>query len=147
MTVTHINVTKPQNNPSVEKHAHPPRVVYCAILSTLTRFIKFAFYMYLHSRCRASTLQLSYRATRCCTNVFYQMRISRHIIISFALERSATPRLVRPTPRCLRILTLLYYKTQSYYRTGCTGYNQSPRCISKWLCNIKYKHISSQEKT
>ena len=27
--------------PSVEKHAHPPRVVYCTIYSTLTRFTKF----------------------------------------------------------------------------------------------------------
>ena len=27
--------------PSVEKHAHPPRVVYCATYSTLTRFTKF----------------------------------------------------------------------------------------------------------
>ena len=27
--------------PSVERHAHPPRVVYCAIYSTLTRFTKF----------------------------------------------------------------------------------------------------------
>ena len=27
--------------PSVEKHAHPPRVVYCAIYPTLTRFTKF----------------------------------------------------------------------------------------------------------
>ena len=26
--------------PSVEEHAHPPRVVYCAIYSTLTRFTK-----------------------------------------------------------------------------------------------------------
>ena len=33
--------TKPQQTPSVEKHAHPPRVVYCAIYSTLTRFTKF----------------------------------------------------------------------------------------------------------
>ena len=32
---------KPQQTPSVEKHAHPPRVVYCAIYSTLTRFAKF----------------------------------------------------------------------------------------------------------
>ena len=32
---------KPQKTPSVEKHAHPPRVVYCAIYSTLTRFTKF----------------------------------------------------------------------------------------------------------
>ena len=36
----HQNVTysraKPQQTPSVEKHAHPPRVVYCAIYSTLT---------------------------------------------------------------------------------------------------------------
>ena len=31
---------KPQQTPSVEKHAHPPRVVYCAIYSTLTRFTK-----------------------------------------------------------------------------------------------------------
>ena len=32
---------KPQQTPSVEKHAHPLRVVYCAIYSTLTRFTKF----------------------------------------------------------------------------------------------------------
>ena len=32
---------KPQQAPSVEKHARPPRVVYCAIYSTLTRFTKF----------------------------------------------------------------------------------------------------------
>ena len=32
---------KPQQTPSVEKHAHPPRVVYCAIYPTLTRFTKF----------------------------------------------------------------------------------------------------------
>ena len=32
---------KPQQTPSVEKHAHPPRMVYCAIYSTLTRFTKF----------------------------------------------------------------------------------------------------------
>ena len=32
---------KPQQTPSVEKHAHPPRVVYCAIYSTLTRLTKF----------------------------------------------------------------------------------------------------------
>ena len=34
--------------PSVEKHAHPPRVVYCAIYPTLTRFtvssLKFAYF-------------------------------------------------------------------------------------------------------
>ena len=40
---------KPQQTPSVEKHAHPPRVVYCAIYSTLTRFtksrvLKFAYF-------------------------------------------------------------------------------------------------------
>ena len=32
---------KPLQTPSVEKHAPPPRVVYCAIYSTLTRFTKF----------------------------------------------------------------------------------------------------------
>ena len=32
--------SKPQQTPSVEKHAHPPRVVYCAIYLTLTRFTK-----------------------------------------------------------------------------------------------------------
>ena len=31
---------EPQQTPSVEKHAHPPRVVYCAIYPTLTRFTK-----------------------------------------------------------------------------------------------------------
>ena len=38
-TVTNSRA-KPQQTPSVEKHAHPPRVVYCAIYSTLTRFTK-----------------------------------------------------------------------------------------------------------
>ena len=33
--------TKPQQTPSVEKHAHPPRVVYCAIYLTLTLITKF----------------------------------------------------------------------------------------------------------
>ena len=32
---------KPQQTPSVEKHAHPPRVVYCAIYLTLTLITKF----------------------------------------------------------------------------------------------------------
>ena len=32
---------KPQQTPSVEKHAHPPRVVYCAIYPTLTCLTKF----------------------------------------------------------------------------------------------------------
>ena len=32
---------KPQQTPSVEKHAHPPRMVYCSMYSTLTRFTKF----------------------------------------------------------------------------------------------------------
>ena len=31
---------EPQQTPSVEKHAHPPRVVYCAIYPTLTRISK-----------------------------------------------------------------------------------------------------------
>ena len=29
-----------QQTPSVEKHAHPPRMVYCAIYPTLTQFTK-----------------------------------------------------------------------------------------------------------
>ena len=32
---------EPQQTPSVEKHAHPPRVVYCAIYLTLTLITKF----------------------------------------------------------------------------------------------------------
>ena len=32
---------EPQQTPSVEKHAHPPRVVYCATYSTFTRFTNF----------------------------------------------------------------------------------------------------------
>ena len=44
--------------PSVEMHAHPPRVVNCAIYSTLTRFTKFQvlkFAYYKHSN-SANTL-------------------------------------------------------------------------------------------
>ena len=46
---------KPQQTPSVEKHAHPPRLVYYAIYSTLNRFTKFRvlkFAYYKHSVCR-----------------------------------------------------------------------------------------------
>ena len=32
--------TKPQQTPSVEKHAYPLRVIYCAIYPTLARFTK-----------------------------------------------------------------------------------------------------------
>ena len=32
---------EPQQTPSMEKHAHPPRVVYCAIYLTLTVITKF----------------------------------------------------------------------------------------------------------
>ena len=39
-TVTNSRA-KPKQTPSVEKHAHPQRVVYCAIYYTLTRFTKF----------------------------------------------------------------------------------------------------------
>ena len=40
IVIVTINRAQPQQTPSVEKHAHPPRVVYCAIYSTLTRFTK-----------------------------------------------------------------------------------------------------------
>ena len=39
-TKCNVSRTKPQQTPSVEKHAHPPRVVYCAKYPTLTRFTK-----------------------------------------------------------------------------------------------------------
>ena len=44
-SLSHTSVTcsrdRPHQTPSVEKHGHPPRVVYCAIYSTLARFTKF----------------------------------------------------------------------------------------------------------
>ena len=56
---------KPQQTPSVEKHAHPPRVVYCAIYLTLTLITKF----------RVSSLKFAYYKHSIlllirCTNVF-----------------------------------------------------------------------------
>ena len=39
-TVTNSRA-QPQQTPSVKKHAHPPRVVYCAIYPTLNRFTEF----------------------------------------------------------------------------------------------------------
>ena len=50
---------KPKQTPSVEKHAHPPRVVYCAIYPTLTRFTKFR------------VLQALNMPLIRCTNVFF----------------------------------------------------------------------------
>ena len=40
-TIVTKSRAKPQQTPSVEKHAHPPRVVYCAIYLTLTLITKF----------------------------------------------------------------------------------------------------------
>ena len=42
-TTDYCNVQPSQatETPSVEKHAHPPRVVYCAIYLTLTLITKF----------------------------------------------------------------------------------------------------------
>ena len=39
-TKCNVQPSQATETPSVEKHAHPPRVVYCAIYPTLTRFTK-----------------------------------------------------------------------------------------------------------
>ena len=68
---------KPQQTPSVEKHAHPPRVVYCAIYSTLTRFTKF----------RVCILQAPNMPLIRCTNV-YPVTGSQFYFILFCLGYS-----------------------------------------------------------
>ena len=61
---------KPQQTPSVEKHAHPPRVVYCAIYLTLTLITKF----------RVSNLHIStrYYAANTWHQRILQGRLSRY---------------------------------------------------------------------
>ena len=61
----------------MEKHAHPPRVVYCALYSTLTRFTKFRV-LNLH------ITSTKYMSLIRCTNVFFQGRLSRHIGTNFS---------------------------------------------------------------
>ena len=60
---------KPQQTPSVEKHAHSPRVVYCAIYPTLTRFtvssLKFAYFQGRQSRHSRSFIMRIERLTIC----------------------------------------------------------------------------------
>ena len=43
---------KPQENPSVEKHAHPPRVVYCAIYATLDTELEICILFIAHKKTR-----------------------------------------------------------------------------------------------
>ena len=81
------NRAKPQQTPSVEKHAHPPRVVCCAIYSTLTRFTKFR-------ACTLHVLALQMPLIRC-TNVFtkggYTVTIPKRNLVtsgSFRVEQS-----------------------------------------------------------
>ena len=56
--------------PSVEKHAHPPRVVYCAIYSTLDSQ-SFEFEICILQALNMPLIR--------CTNIFFQGRLSRHI--------------------------------------------------------------------
>ena len=51
----------------MEKHAHPPRVVYCAIYSTQSLVFEICILQALHMPLIR------------CTNVFFQRRLSRHI--------------------------------------------------------------------
>ena len=62
--------SKPQQNPSAEKHAQPPRVVYCAIYPTLTRFTKF----------RVSNLHIT--STLDTANTLYQRILPKEAIPS-----------------------------------------------------------------
>ena len=66
---------KPQQTPSVEKHAHPPRVVYCAIYLTLTLITKF----------RVSNLHITTRSYAALTlhQRILQGRLSRYTRINF----------------------------------------------------------------
>ena len=62
----------PQQNLLVEKHAHPQRVVYCAIYSQhLLASPSFEFLF-----CILLAFQMPLIR---CTNIFYQGRLSRHI--------------------------------------------------------------------
>ena len=84
----HTSDTKRNEQPSQatakpsleEKHAHPPRVVWCAIYSTLTRFAKF----------RVSDLHTT--STRDATNTLLQ-RISPRAAIPLLHIREDLPRL------------------------------------------------------
>ena len=66
-----VQPRQPQQTPSVEKHAHPPRVVYCAIYITLTLITKF----------RVSNLHITTRlyAANTLHQRILQGRLSRYI--------------------------------------------------------------------
>ena len=61
---------KPQQTLSVEKHDHPPRVVYCAIYSTLDSQ-SFEFEICILQALNMPLIR--------CTNIFFQGRLSGHI--------------------------------------------------------------------
>ena len=55
----------------MEKHAHPPRVVYCAIYSTFLDSQSFEFEICILQALNMPLIR--------CTNVFFQGRLSQHI--------------------------------------------------------------------
>ena len=59
-----VQPSQATETPSVEKHAHPPRVVYCAIYLTLTLITKYEFLICILLTANMPLIR--------CTNVFYK---------------------------------------------------------------------------
>ena len=72
----HMGVTnsraEPQQTPSVEKHAHPPRVVYCVYTQHLLDSQSFEFEICILQALNMLLIR--------CTNVSFQVRLSRHLL-------------------------------------------------------------------
>ena len=67
---------KPQQIPSVENHTHPPRVLYCAICSTLTRFTMFrgSNLHIISTLCAAKTLHQRILSTGAIPSHYFPLR-------------------------------------------------------------------------
>ena len=74
LTTAATSRVKPQQTPSVEKHAHPPGVVYCV------------YSIHKISSFEICILQALNMPLIRCTKLFYQGRLSRHI--TFPSEKS-----------------------------------------------------------
>ena len=72
-----VSRNKPQQTLSVDKHAHPPGVVYCAKYSIHTRF-SFEFEV-----CILQTLK---KLLICCTNVYQREAIRSHMNAKYSLH-------------------------------------------------------------
>ena len=112
-TKCNVQPSRATETPSVEKHAHPPRVVYCAIYLTLTLITKF----------RVSNLHITTR--------LYAANTLHQRILQGGLSRYTHINQVQPV-RCRAVHSDVHFclKVLLYDTSACSHQNYSKIFIS-----------------